>query len=128
MYRHGLSRKRIAALVCTAPATVGYHLGIARRQDPGLKAAHQAAAGTALSPDATTRMEEITGRISAEGPRDGSPAATPKTSQNDRWQGGSRSAGAKQPPAGFTRPTGKVSPGYPAGTAMAGQQPTRPVA
>ncbi|GAC1605373.1 MAG: hypothetical protein NVS3B6_17750 [Pseudarthrobacter sp.] len=40
MYRHGLSRKRIAALVRATPATVGYHLGIARRQDPRLKTAH----------------------------------------------------------------------------------------
>jgi hypothetical protein len=45
MYRLGLSRKRIAALVRVPPAAVGYHLGIARRQDPGLEAEHQAAAG-----------------------------------------------------------------------------------
>ena len=72
MYRHGLSRKRIAALVRAAPATVGYHLAVGRRQDPGLETAHQAAAGTALSPAATARMEEIIAWISAEGriPRD----------------------------------------------------------
>ena len=34
MYRLGLSRKRIAELVGAEPATVGYHLVIARRQDP----------------------------------------------------------------------------------------------
>jgi hypothetical protein len=46
MYRLGLSRKCIAELVRDEPATVGYHLVIARRQDPGLEAAHLAAAGT----------------------------------------------------------------------------------
>jgi hypothetical protein len=46
MYRLGLSRKRIADLVGAEPATVGYHLVIARRQDPRLEAAHLAAAGT----------------------------------------------------------------------------------
>jgi hypothetical protein len=38
---------RPAALVGAAPATVGYHLGIARRIDAGLGAAHETAAGTA---------------------------------------------------------------------------------
>lgn len=33
MYRLGLSRQRIAQLVRAEPATVGYHLVIARRQD-----------------------------------------------------------------------------------------------
>jgi hypothetical protein len=40
MYRLGLSRQRIAALVSVPPAAVGYHLVIARRQDPGLEAEH----------------------------------------------------------------------------------------
>ena len=35
MYRSGLSRARIAALVRAEPATIGYHLVIARRHDPG---------------------------------------------------------------------------------------------
>jgi hypothetical protein len=48
MYRHGVNRKRIAALVRAAPATVGYHLGVvARCQDPSLDAAPNAAATTA---------------------------------------------------------------------------------
>lgn len=67
MYRLGLGRNRIAALVRAAPATVGYHLGVARRQDPGLEAAHQAAAGTALSPAALARMEDIIAWITSEG-------------------------------------------------------------
>ena len=54
IYRLGLSRKRIADLVRAEPATVGYHLVIVRRQDPGLEAAHLAANGGkfSLSPPA----------------------------------------------------------------------------
>lgn len=74
MYRLGLSRKRIAALVRASPATVGYHLVIARRQDPGLEAAHLAAAGAKRSPSprSRARMEEIIGWVTANGrlPRD----------------------------------------------------------
>jgi hypothetical protein len=76
MYRLGLSRKRIAELVRAEPATVGYHLVIARRRDPGLEAAHQAAAGAAPVPCTSARslarMEEVIAWIQAEGrlPRD----------------------------------------------------------
>ncbi|WP_456506267.1 helicase associated domain-containing protein [Arthrobacter sp. UYCu723] len=75
MYRLGLSRQRIADLVRAEPATVGYHLVIARRQDPGLEPAHHAAAAgakPALSPTDLARMDEITAWITAEGrfPRD----------------------------------------------------------
>ena len=66
MYRLGLGRNRIAALVRVAPATVGYHLGVARRQDPGLEAAHHSAARTALSPGALARMEDIIMWITSE--------------------------------------------------------------
>ena len=52
VYRLGLSRKRIAELVRSHPATAGYHLAIARRQDPELEVAHHAAAGTKSSPSA----------------------------------------------------------------------------
>ncbi|KQN89609.1 helicase associated domain-containing protein [Arthrobacter sp. Leaf69] len=76
MYRLGLSRKRIAELVRAEPATVGYHLVIARRRDPELEAAHVAAAGTKAgpSPAELARMEVIIAWIKAEGrlPRDGS--------------------------------------------------------
>ncbi|WP_326962278.1 hypothetical protein [Arthrobacter sp. MP_M7] len=44
MYRLGLSRQRIAALVRVHPAVVGYHRVIARRRDPGLETEHHAAA------------------------------------------------------------------------------------
>ncbi|MCB5290862.1 hypothetical protein BJQ90_00279 [Arthrobacter sp. SO3] len=74
MYRLGLSRQRIADLVCAEPATVGYHLVIARRQDPGLEAAHHAAVATKACPSPTVlaRMEEMIAWIMAEGrlPRD----------------------------------------------------------
>jgi hypothetical protein len=56
------------------PALVGYHLVIARRQDPGLEAAHQAAASAKTGPSPTdlARMDEIIARITAEDrlPRD----------------------------------------------------------
>ncbi|SDL76855.1 helicase associated domain-containing protein [Arthrobacter sp. ok362] len=71
MYRLGLSRQRIAALVRAEPNTVGYHLVIARRQDLGLEAEHQAAAGAAPapypSPKDLARMKGIIAWVSAEG-------------------------------------------------------------
>ena len=68
MYRLGLSRKRIADLVGAEPATVGYHLVIARRRDPGLEAAHLAAGTTCRpSPSSLARMDEITAWIEAKG-------------------------------------------------------------
>ena len=69
MYRLGLSRQRIAALVHAEPDTVGYHLAIARRQDPGLEADHQAAAAAVPYPSAKdlARMEEVITWVSAEG-------------------------------------------------------------
>jgi hypothetical protein len=74
MYRLGLSRKRIADLVRAEPATVGYHLIIARRQDPALEAEHQAAAGAKSSPSPAdlARMDEVIAWITSEGrlPRD----------------------------------------------------------
>lgn len=74
MYRLGLSRQRIGDLVRSEPATVGYHLVIARRQDPELEPAHQAATVTRTgpSPTALARMEEIIAWITTEGrlPRD----------------------------------------------------------
>ena len=69
MYRLGLSRKRIADLVRVHPAVVGYHLVIARRQDPGLETAHHAAVAARTSPSARSlaRMEQIIAWITAEG-------------------------------------------------------------
>jgi hypothetical protein len=75
MYRLGLSRQRIAALVRAGPATVGYHLVIARRQDPGLEAEHHAAGAAPVphpSPTDLARMDELIAWVKAEGrlPRD----------------------------------------------------------
>ncbi|WP_079550091.1 helicase associated domain-containing protein [Arthrobacter sp. 49Tsu3.1M3] len=76
MYRLGLSRQRIAALVRVPAAAVGYHLAIARRQDPGLEAEHQAAADATPipypSPTDLARMEVVIAWVKAEGrlPRD----------------------------------------------------------
>jgi hypothetical protein len=71
MYRLGLSRRRIAALVRAEPAAVGYHLAIARRQDPGLEVEHQAAAGAAPvptpSPKDLARMDGIIAWALAQG-------------------------------------------------------------
>jgi hypothetical protein len=69
MYRLGLSRKRIAELVRAEPATVGYHLVIARRRDPELEAAHLTAAGTTSRPSLSSlaRMDEIIAWIEAKG-------------------------------------------------------------
>jgi hypothetical protein len=70
MYRLGLSRKRIAALVRIPPAAVGYHLAIAHRRDPGLEAEHRAAAGPAAvpcpSPRDLARLDEIVAWVLAE--------------------------------------------------------------
>jgi hypothetical protein len=52
MYRRGLSRGKIAELTGAAPATVGYHLGLARTQDPGLQNEH----------DAAVRKPKVTGQ------------------------------------------------------------------
>jgi hypothetical protein len=59
MYRRGLGRRQIAELVKAAPATVGYHLGIARKADPGLQAEHQAAAGRKPSKVTLHGMERM---------------------------------------------------------------------
>jgi hypothetical protein len=68
-HRLGLSRKRIAALVRAEPATVRYHTVIARRQDPGLEAEHQAGAAAVPhpSPMDLARIEEVISWVSAEG-------------------------------------------------------------
>ena len=122
MYRLGLSRKRIADLVRVHPAAVGYHLVIARRQDPGLEAEHQAAAGAepaGPSPTDLARMEEVIAWVSAEGRLPRWPFRA--TGANGRWRGGCPSAGAKQPKAPLTRPTATVLPGCRGGPRTTGQ-------
>jgi hypothetical protein len=99
MYRLGLSRKRIAELVRVHPAVVGYHLVIARRQDPGLEAEHHAAAGSTPvpypSPTDLARMEEVIAWVSAEGrlPEGRSPDRDERSMA--RWLSGRRREAAE---------------------------------
>jgi hypothetical protein len=62
MYRMGLSRGQIADLTGAAPATVGYHLGLARMQDPGLQHEHETAA---RKPSVTGQGRERLGQLVA---------------------------------------------------------------
>ena len=106
MYRLGLSRQRIAALVRVPPASVGYHLVIARRQDPGLEAAHQAAAGTAPapypSPRDLARMDEVIAWVMAEGRFPDGGSADRGERSMARWLSGRRREAAE----------GKLDPAY----------------
>jgi hypothetical protein len=43
MYRQGIPAPKIAAVVGVAETTVRYHMTMANKQDPGLRAAHKAA-------------------------------------------------------------------------------------
>jgi len=94
MYRLGLSRARIAALVRAEPATVEYHLVIARRQDPELEAEHQAAAGAAPvphpSPTDLARMDDVVAWVKAQGrlPHDRSGQRSERSMA--RWLSGRR--------------------------------------
>lgn len=111
MYRLGLSRKSIAALVRVPPAAVGYHLVIARRQDPGLEAEHQAAAGAAPVPYPS--LEDFAAwKRSSRGWRlkGGSQMVIPATWAKGLSLGGCPDAGAKQPKAPWTRHTATFLP------------------
>jgi hypothetical protein len=125
VYRLGLSRQRIAELVRAHPALVWYHLVIARRQDPGLEAAHRAAtvAKPRPFPGSLARMDEAIAWIRSGGrlPRDRSEHQEERSMA--RWL---RSVGAKQPTAAFTRPAGTASRRSPGGPGTPGQQRTRP--
>ena len=127
MYRLGLSRQRIAAIVRAEPATVGYHLVIARRQDPGLEAEHLAAAGATPvpypSPADLAHMDELIAWVKAEGRL---PWTVPATEGKGRWRGGCPGAGAKRPRGPWTRPTVTVWPKSPDGWETAGKPRTRP--
>ncbi len=62
MYRRGLSRGQIARLTGAAPATVGYHLRLAREREPGLQNEHEAAA---RKPEITGQGRERLGQLAA---------------------------------------------------------------
>lgn len=62
MYRKGLSRGQIADVVGAPSGTVGYHLGVARAQHPGLQAEHEAAAPaktTTVTPQGLESMKKL---------------------------------------------------------------------
>lgn len=120
MYRLGLSRKRIAALVRVHPAAVGYHLVIARRQDSGLEAEHHAATGAKPSPPPAdlARMEEVIAW--------GSLTAVQQSGARGRWRGGCPDAGENPPREPWTLPTATVLPGYPGGPRTTGQWRMKP--
>ncbi|MFJ5698999.1 helicase associated domain-containing protein [Arthrobacter sp. NPDC093139] len=60
MYRKGLSRGQIADLTGAAPATVGYHLGLARTLDPRLQHEHDAAARKpAITGQGRERLQQL---------------------------------------------------------------------
>ncbi|WP_311380822.1 helicase associated domain-containing protein [Arthrobacter sp. ISL-28] len=71
MYRGGLARGRIADLVGAAPKTVDYHLRIALAGDPGLQAAHDAAAAQKTTHAATVqgleRMRQLVALVQETG-------------------------------------------------------------
>ncbi len=106
MYRLGLGRDRIAALVRAAPATVGYHLRVARRQDPDLEAAHLAAEA-ALSPAAVARMEEAIAWVADAGRLPRGPSAGQVERSMEAWIRQRRSEAA----------AGTLHPSYRAGLA-----------
>lgn len=70
MYRKGLGRRRIAEVTGAAPATVGYHLGIARALDPALRAEHEAAAGPSLgevTAQGLARVQQLVALVQQKG-------------------------------------------------------------
>jgi Helicase associated domain len=68
MYRKGLSRRQIADLTGAAPATVGYHLGLARTQDPGLQNEHDTAARRpAVTGQGRERLQQLVSFVQETG-------------------------------------------------------------
>jgi hypothetical protein len=69
MYRRG----QIADLTRAAPATVGYHLGLARTQDPGLQREHEAVSRkpvrlTAHGAERIQQLVAFAGRVASTPP------------------------------------------------------------
>ncbi|MET1156222.1 hypothetical protein [Arthrobacter sp.] len=115
MYRLGLSRARTAAVVRVPPASIGYHLAIARRRDPGLEAERQAAAGTAPAPGPSptdlARMDEVIASVSAQGRLPEERSAHRSEWSKARWLYLRRREAAA---GNSTPPTARASPGWPA--------------
>jgi hypothetical protein len=84
MYRKGLGRDRISVLVEAPLSTVGYHLTIARANDPGLELDHQAAAGAKparVAAQGLERMRQLIALVHETGryPSRNSPSETERT-------------------------------------------------
>lgn len=70
MYRRGLSRGKIAELTGAPLRTVGYHLTVARKLDPGLPAEHEEAAGIVpkrLTGPSMERMAQLVSWVQQSG-------------------------------------------------------------
>jgi Helicase associated domain len=90
MYRKGLSRARIAGLVKVPASTVAYHLSVARRKDPGLRAAHDEAAGeppARVTGRTVTRMNDLVAMVQAEGRYPSSKAGSAAERSLAAWLG-----------------------------------------
>jgi hypothetical protein len=81
------------------PAAVGYHLAIARRQDMGLEAEHQATAGPAPVPGPSTkdlvRMDGIVAWVVADGRLPDGRSADRGEGSMARWLSGRRREAAE---------------------------------
>lgn len=90
MYRRGLERRQIAELVKAAPATVAYHLAVARTIDPGLQAEHEAASRT--KPSQVTargleRMQQLVAMVQKTGRYPSRTAASTRERTLAAWLG-----------------------------------------
>lgn len=84
MYRRGLSRGQIADLVGAVPATVGYHLEVARSQHPELETDHKAAARSKtmrVTAQGLERLQQLVMMVQETGryPSGSADAATERT-------------------------------------------------
>lgn len=92
MYRRGIPAPKIAAGAGVAATTVRYHLQIAVKEDPGLRAAHQAALDAA-KPKVTAsalrnmrgNMREVVALYEAEGRLPGTASATARERTLGVW-------------------------------------------
>jgi hypothetical protein len=70
MYRNGLTRARIAGAENVPTSTVGYHLSVARAQDPGLQDAHEEASrspAARVTVRTMQRMNDLIEMVRTEG-------------------------------------------------------------
>jgi len=94
MYRKGLSRAQIANLTDAAPATVGYHLGLARTRTPAYRASMRPRPGTPPGPPPTRQNACSSSPRLYRKPAGTRPEAQ-TTSRNGRWRNGFSGVAAK---------------------------------